>query len=155
MLFVMRRNLSMRKLLQVVTRSTRGKNSPWGVFASVLKTGAKFHPGLIILHDFNVWLQFILNPALFCGQCMSNPENTLALSPFLCLNNWYNVQIATLRIFLKNFTLKEQKLTKYFFYEKMRHWWIKTTNFPTHPLVHHPLNVLAPKKLKNFCTTPL
>ena len=94
------------------------------------------------MHDFNVWLQFIFNPALFCGQCMSNPENTFTLSPFLCLNNWYNVQIASLRIFLKNFTLKEQKLTKYFFYEKMRHWWIKTTNFQTHPLVHHPLNGL-------------
>ena len=64
---------------------------------------------------------------------LTNSKNNFALSLFFfCLTKWYNVQLASFKIFVKvylkslfvlvKFTLKEEKAEKkHFFYEKMRH----------------------------------
>ena len=99
-----------------------GEISPQGDFASVLKTGAKFHPGAN-----SVWFQRVtaisFNPGLILWAMLWLIQKMLShYHYFLCSNNWYNVQIASSWIFLKDFTLKEGKTEKNVFsMKKMRH----------------------------------
>ena len=74
---------------------------PRGDFAPVLKTGAKFHPGVN-----SVWFQRVtainFKPGLIlCAMLWLIQKILSRYHYFLCLHDWYNVQAASFGIFFK------------------------------------------------------